>query len=202
MDYQVKIIHSMDELSDCPEFFVDQYNWGGSYRPKTHGQLALLSGTGFVLRMTCEEADPVRTYTEPNAPVYLESAMEAFFQFFPEGEKTGYYFNFEMNANGALHAKYGPGRENRTAFPLELNAACHCTATVEKERWTLDLTIPFSLIEFVYGPCSFQAGDTFKCNFYKISEQVEPVHFGSFTEMKYDKPNFHLPEFFATATII
>ena len=63
--------------------------------------------------MVCEEKDPLRTYTEDFDPVYRDSAMEAFFQFIPEQEV---YLNFEVNANGALLAAYGPSRVYRSYF--------------------------------------------------------------------------------------
>ncbi len=200
MEYYIKTISDVTEINSCPRFMVDQYNWGGDYRPVTYGALAFIPGTGFYLKMTCQESDPVRTYTEPNDPVYLDSAMEGFFQFYPE-EMPEMYLNFEANSYGTLHAKYGNGRKNRSIFPSDLHAACNCKGTVCEDHWTLELTVPLSLIDFVYGRSDFSSGDTITCNFFKIKESEGLTHFGSYTVIENEKPNFHLPQFFAKAII-
>lgn len=196
MEYTIQIISDPSQIQTCPVFSVDKYNWGGDYRPKTWGSLAFIPEKGFYLKMTCEEQDPVRTYTQPNDPVCLDSAMEAFFQFYPD-EFPEMYVNFEANANGALHAKYGNGRHNRSQIPLELNQACQCKSTVYSDSWTLELTVPLELIQQIYGKSSFQAGDSITCNFFKIKETEGLTHFGSYTVIENETPNFHLPKFFA-----
>ena len=45
-DYPVHTICDASQLMDCPEFLIDQYNWGGTYRPKAGGRLAYLAGKG------------------------------------------------------------------------------------------------------------------------------------------------------------
>ncbi len=200
MKYQIKTIYAKTEIDSCPQFQVDKYNWGGDYRPKTSGALAFLPGTGFYVKMTCQEKDPVRTYTQPNDPVHLDSTMEAFFQFYPE-EFPDMYLNFEANSYGALHANFGNGRKGRKPFPPALHEACNCTGTVYEDHWTLEITIPLELIDFVYGRNDFKSGDTIACNFYKIKESEGLTHFGSYTVIENETPNFHLPKFFAKGII-
>ncbi len=200
MEYPIKVIEDCSEIKLCPLFQVDKYNWGGDYRPETFGALGFIPHTGFYLKMTCMEQEPVRVYTQPNDPVYFDSAMEAFFQFYPD-EMPETYLNFEANANGALHAKYGNGRWVRNVFPPDLHNACRCKGTVHDGFWTMELTVPFSLIEFVYGHSDFVSGDRLTCNFYKIKESEGLTHFGSYTAIENEEPNFHLPQFFADAII-
>lgn len=200
MEYIIQTISSKEEIGNCPVFHVDQYNWGGGYRPKTYGSLGFIPGTGFFVKMTCEEMNPARIYLNPNDPVHLDSTMEAFFQFYPL-ERPNCYINLEANSNGALHAKYGDGRNNRKVFPMELHEACQCTGTIYESFWTLELTVPLELIRYVYGHCDFQSGDTLACNFYKIKESEGLTHFGSYTKIENETPNFHLPQFFAKAVI-
>lgn len=200
MEYKIHSISLADEIDSCPVFYVNQYNWGGSYRPVTYGRLAFLPGTGFLVKMVCEEKNPVRTYTEPNSPVHLDSAMEAFFQFYPQ-ERPACYLNFEANANGALHAKYGDGRKNRLTFPKNLHEACNCRSRVFEDCWTLELTVPLSLISYVYGHSDFSAGSLITCNFYKIKESEGNTHFASFTRIDNETPDFHLPAYFAKAIL-
>ena len=78
MTYDVLTLTTPETLSCCPVFFVDQFNWGGDYRPVTSGRLGFLPEQGFLLEMVCQEEDPCRSYTRDGDPVYLDSAMEAF----------------------------------------------------------------------------------------------------------------------------
>lgn len=200
MEYEIHLISSKEEIDSCPVFYVNQYNWGGEYRPKTYGHLAFLPGTGFYVKMICEEKDPVRIYRNVNDPVHLDSAMEAFFQFYPQ-ERPDCYLNFEANANGALHAKYGDGRKGRSVFPDSLYEACCCRSQILRDYWTLELTVPLELIEYVYGHSDFNTGSVITCNFYKIKESEGKTHFASFTRIVNETPDFHLPQYFATAIL-
>lgn len=201
MEYLVRTIEDMGDLEQCEEFFVDHYNWGGDYRPRTYGKMGFLKGHGFVVQMVSEEKDPAGACVEPDGMVCRETAMEAFFQFYPEEEEHQIYLNFEANVLGTLHAKYGKSRDARKPFPAHLREACRCTCSVLENGWMLRFMVPLELIEYVYGKCGVDSGTGFRCNFYKISEEQEPVHFGSFTEIKSEKPDFHLPEYFAAAVV-
>lgn len=200
MTYDVLMLHSPDELSRCPVFRVDRFNWGGSYRPVTTGRLGYLPETAFILEMECREKDPCRTYSQDNDPVYLDSAMEAFFCFAP-GEQNPCYLNFEINANGAMLACYGRERQNRTPFSKELRNGLICRAQIDEASWSVRLTLPADLIRTVYPDAALNAGSHFTCNFYKIKESGEQTHFASFAPIPTPEPNFHMPEYFAHAQI-
>ncbi len=40
--YDTYTLSTEEELARCPVFHVDQFNWGGSYRPLTTGRLGFL----------------------------------------------------------------------------------------------------------------------------------------------------------------
>lgn len=201
MTYDVYTITSMEDLSRCPTFPVDQFNWGGSYHPVTSGRLGLIPGNAFLLEMTCRESDPCRIYQKDNDPVYLDSAMEAFFCFAPK-EPAPCYMNFEMNANGAMLACYGSGRQNRSPFPAGLRSGLSCQARIDETSWHVLLTLPLTLVAAVYPQFVPETDRTFTCNFYKIKESEGLTHFASFAPIYAPKPDFHLPEYFARARII
>lgn len=201
MEYLVKTIGSMKELESCEKFCVDHYNWGGDYRPHTYGRMGFLKGHGFVVQMVSEEKNPVGSCVEQDGMVCRETAMEAFFQFYQEECEHQIYLNFEANVLGTLHAKFGRSRDDRKPFPKNLREACRCSCSVSEGGWTLQLLVPLELIKFIYGKSEFVSGSAFRCNFYKISEEQKPIHFGSFTQIKSTRPDFHLPEYFATAVI-
>lgn len=198
--YDVYTLYDEESLSSCPVFHVDCFNWGGSYRPETSGRLGFLPGTGFLLEMVCRETDPCRIYRQDNDPVYLDSAMEAFFCFAPE-EPEPLYLNFEMNANGAMLACYGRNRENRSPFPDEIRHGLLCQAQVDARSWRIRLTLPLALIGALYPDTALEESGSFTCNFYKIKESEGLTHFASFAPIQAPAPDFHLPEYFARARI-
>lgn len=201
MLYQVLTIKNAGELYSCPEFSIDQFNWGGDYRPVSRGRLGFLPAKGLLLQMECEESNPCRKYTNDGDPVYLDSAMEAFFCFCPENE-TPCYLNFEMNSNGAMLACYGNDRKNRIPFPEELRKGLDCQASIRENIWKINLFIPLSLLKAIYPGLSLHSGSTFTCNFYKIKESEGQTHFASFAPIPTREPNFHMPEYFARACIL
>lgn len=200
---EVEMIRSAEDLEMLSPFKVDNNLWGTKTVPETYGYLGFIPGDGFYLKMVCNEADPLRKYRDMNAPVYRDSAMEAFFLF--ESERERYiqptYLNFEVNANGALLAAYGKERIYRTYFAKEEHQEFACSARIEADRWSAALRIPLSILEHIYGPLCLEAGSTFTCNFYKISEAAEIEHYASWSMIETDVPSFHLPEYFGTAVI-
>lgn len=201
MLYDVLTLKSPEDLLTCPPFSVDQFNWGGDYRPVTTGRLGFLPGNGFLLRMECSESSPCRIYTRDNEPVYLDSAMEAFFCFAPEALPPC-YLNFEINANGAMLSGYGAHRQKRALFSDADREELCCQAEIFKDFWRITLLLPLSLLTIVYPGLSLHSGSRFTCNFYKIKESQNLTHFASFAPIPTREPNFHLPEYFAKAQIV
>lgn len=201
---EVEIIRNVEELGELSPFQVDKTLWGTKKIPKTYGYLGFVPGDSLYLKMVCEEREPLRVFTEINDPVYRDSAMEAFFQFDSERERNVQptYLNFEVNANGALQSAYGKERVYRTYFTKEEHAEFGCRAEIEEGRWSATLRIPVSILENIYGPLELEAGSSFTCNFYKISESAEIEHYACWSMVETEVPSFHLPEYFGTAVII
>ena len=201
MEYPVSILGSREELAACPVFSVDHFQWTCRVRPETTGRMGYLPGEGLLVWMECRGRDPRRVYQNPQDPVCRDSAMEAFFTFCETPHNDCMYLNFELNANGAMHAKYGAGRKNRTPLSPEEYAACRPRARVGEEAWEIGLTVPLPLLQKLYGLGELTPGDRFWCNFYKISESADIEHYASYSPVGSGTPNFHLPEFFAPAAI-
>lgn len=202
MTYSIQTIQNEAELKDCPMFHVDQYNWGGDYRPVTYGQLAYLPEKGFLLQMTCEEANPLCIYHKDEDPVYKDSAMEAFFDFAPEtGEQI--YVNLEANSSGALLSHIGKKRPDKRKKTTDLTwHRILCLADRTENTWSITLKIPNAFIKDLYHKEAFKKGDHIACNFYKICENSLPIqHFGSFNKIGTNTPDFHQPDYFADAVI-
>jgi len=208
MTYPVHVIESKEKLDHCPVFQVNHYLWDSLRQPETFGQMAYLDGRGLFLRMTCMEQDPKREFQNHRDMVCKDSAMEAFFAFpdpnlrqTPPPSNDCLYLNFEINANGAMYAKYGPGRQGRQFITDEEYALTGAKAAIESDRWTAELLIPDPLLERLGLP-KFKVKDTFFCNFYKIAEDPAILHFGAYHPIPVEKPNFHLPAHFARAEIV
>lgn len=200
----IETIQDPGELEQVAPFRIDQLLWGTEKIPKTYGYIGFVPEDGFYLKMICEEADPLRTYTSDHDPVYQDSAMEAFFQFETEKEHAGEsaYLNFEANASGALLAAYGADRSYRTYFGKNEMKAFGCRSVVEEDRWSMSLRIPLTVLEKVYGPLKLGAGSRFSCNFYKISETACIEHYASYSPVLTKSPDFHVPAYFAEAEIV
>lgn len=204
MDYVIKRIKDTSEIESCMRFDITNYMWNSTREPKAYGYLGYIEGTGLFAKFFVEESDPKRIYTENRDPVYKDSTVEVFLAFLKEGEALSndcMYTNFEFNSNGALLANYGEGRHGRQSITDEQFALANCTAHIFENYWTAEVTIPES---YLYQICDFDAvknGRIFYCNFYKIAESAEILHFGSYSPIDSPGPNFHLPVCFAPIRI-
>lgn len=197
--YEVCRIDSMNEFWKAQVFKIDQYRWSSGYRPEAYGRMALLNNYGLVVSMTSVEKDPLCVYKHNDDPVYMDSAMEAFFNFARDREK-GPYMNFEMNSYGAMLSGFGiPG--NRKPIRELTSFRAVCEAVKDKDSWSVLLKIPKELITALYQESSYQPEDGFTCNFYKISEDKSIEHYASYSPIDNPVPNFHLPVFFAQAVV-
>ena len=208
--YNTLIIDSQELISKCPVFRVDNAQWTCKRKPATQGSVAYIPGKGLYVSMRCDEKDPLRTVTEHMGRVCCDSALEAFFAFPDEAAPLDgdgrpsndcLYFNFEINANGALYAKTGRGRKNRTPLTEDEMQAAAPAAWIDADGWGAEFFVPVALLRRVAGIDELKDNDVFYCNFYKISENPDIEHYMSFSAIQSETPNFHLPRFFAKAVV-
>lgn len=189
-------------ITDKPDFRkikktpVDQYVWGGEYRPKTYAQLAFVSGKGFIARLTTYEKKPKAVYHNNMDPVYTDSCLEFFAQY-----KKGGYINCEVNSNGAILSAYGEGRGNRIPIDKIAGKFPEVKIIKRKQSWTAEIFISLDIIKSVYGSAVFRENSVIYGNFYKCGDGCEFPHYGSFAPIKTEKPDFHRPEYFAKMTL-
>ncbi len=212
LTYEVHRITTRQEIDTCPTFEVNNVQWRNMRAPRTFGRMAVLENEGIYVTMHSMEEEPLITMYNPMDMVCRDSAMEVFFSF-PENSLAAdepftprddsLYFNFEVNAAGALHAKYGHGRRNRTALTIGEYAATGVWASVTPgQGWQMGLLAPYPLLQKTAGISRLAAGDVFFCNFYKISENPGIEHYLSYSPINSDTPNFHLPHCFARAVVV
>ncbi len=204
MKYNVKKIQDKTQIEQCEKFTIDQYMWNSKQEPKAYGWMGYLEGEGFFVKMVCEEKNPKREYQNHKDPVYKDSTMEVFLAFLSDEETLSndcMYTNFEINANGAMYAAYGKGRKNRQFITDEFYELTQVHSVIKEDKWYLEVLFPEEYLNTITDFEAVKAGKTFYCNFYKISESEEILHFGSYSPIESEKPNFHLPICFAEACV-
>ena len=178
--------------------------WNSKQNPLVYGWMGYVEGEGLFVKMVCEEKNPLIRYYRHNDPVYTDSAMEIFLAFPEENQALSnecMYTNFEINANGAMLANYGRGRKSRCSISEEQFAMTGVKAAVEENKWYLEVLFPEEYLKEICDFEEIKKGRSFYCNFYKISESEEILHFGSYSPIESEKPDFHLPVCFAEAVM-
>lgn len=203
MQYQVKRIKDKNQIEQCEPFSINQYMWNSKQEPRVYGWMGYIEGEGLFVKMVCEETNPRREYKNHKDPVYIDSTMEIFLAF-PEGELNNdcMYTNFEINSNGAMLANYGKGRHGRQFITDAQYEQTGVKATIEADKWYLEVLFPESYLNEICNFNEIKTGKEFYCNFYKIAQAEEVLHFGSYSPIDSATPNFHLPVCFAKAIIV
>lgn len=197
----INLINKKEDFAQCESFEITNLLWGTAAIPKTYGKIACWKDHGFLVEMTCEEAEPLRIYTKMNDPVSLDSGMEAFLGFWPE--QTPLYVNVEMNANGATLIQYGTERTDRIFFTEEQIRECQTQAVLGEKCWRIRFFLPLRLLEEIGAPITQTAGTKIACNFYKVCEggSADQIHYASYAPVDVPKPDFHRPEYFQVVQI-
>ena len=203
MLYQVKRIQDKTQIEECEKFTINHYMWNSKQEPKAYGWAGYIEGEGIFVKMVCEEQNPKREYRNHRDPVYKDSAMEVFFAFPGEEELSNdcMYTNFEINSNGAMLGNFGKGRKNRQSITDGQFELSGVKAVREEDRWYLEVLFPEVYLNQICDFESVKNGTAFYCNFYKIAESEEIQHFGSYSPIESETPNFHMPVCFARAVI-
>lgn len=178
---------------------IKEYTWGGDYRPKTVADISYEEDKGFTIIMRSYETQIRAENKEENTNVYEDSCMEFFVNFYPEENKN--YINFEVNANGAMLCAFGANRSKRTfikAFGID-----HPDVQVHRaaDYWEIKYLIPFSLIKGLYGRCDFPVNHKIRANFYKCGDKTKYPHYGSWSAILTESPDFHQPDYFGELEI-
>ncbi len=201
MKYYVKTIKNESEIDSLPKAMIDQYVWGGEYRPIAYGQLGLIKEKGLYLKLTAFEKNPKITGTEYGHKVHLDSCLE----FFTCMDNTSpIYVNFEANAAGAfvLTARLNRNDDVRHAHTIEGLKLPEVKATINEDNWTVEVLFDYDLIEKLFGKrIEFEKGYVFRGNFYKCGDETEVVHYGMWSPVLLEIPDYHQSAFFADIEI-
>ena len=199
MNYAIKKIDDAlqppltDKLWESVEKAPILFPWTDQYplAPASFAQLCY-NQKGIFIKHTTNEI-PIASYTNLNDPVYLESCAEFFLQ--PNPSRDENYINFEINALGTPLIGYGP---NRTRNQLTVNTACfHIQTEKMQNGWTLQWHIPFSFLLNYFQ----EIEPVLKGNLQKCCELPGKEHFGCWSPIGTEKPDFHQPSYFGQFTL-
>lgn len=196
----------LEGLDQWPKAEIAAYPWGGVYRPKAYG-ICCAGPEALYVHMAAGESRVRCEVTEDHGPVCTDSCLEFFYR--PntgetlEGKSSlAGYFNFEWNPKGVLHLGYGEGRHGRihltqtkgTDFLLE---KADFDRIGEEGQWYVTFQIPYAFIRRYVAGFDETAWLLGTGNFYKCGDGTESPHWGCFSPVGTEQPDYHRPEYFA-----
>ncbi|MBQ8813434.1 MAG: hypothetical protein IJZ85_02900 [Lachnospiraceae bacterium] len=179
--------------------FTLTYPWDeNGYKPYTEFELDV-SETGFLMRVMVHEDNPRRVETEHQHYVHKDSCVEWFVNFAPM--ICDRYFNFEVNANGAMHVAFRKDRYEGVLLTEEEIRTLKITTKINDSNWAICFRVPFVLIKKYIPQYCYEKGMKIRTNFYKCGDNTEFPHYGIWTKYPLEKPDFHRPEYFGEITV-
>ena len=159
------------------------------YSPSPITSFKLLRGPeGISLLMCSEEKNQRAECLEQNGMICQDSCMEFFFK--PDPLDLN-YFNFELNPKGILHLAIGNGRHGRTLID-ESRETFKIQTKQREEEWAVKLYIPEAFVLRYFK----RIAPICKGNFYKCGDLTDHEHYGTWSEVEVEKPDYHVPDFF------
>lgn len=198
--YYIQTVDTVAEITDAPAVRIGFSDSKCAPCPETTAAVVYLRDRGFLCRMTCFETEPRAVVTLPDGDTYKDSCLEWFINFNPA--RGAEYLNFEANAKGTLHCKFGKDRYVRRPLSEFTSLRPTAAAQVLQDRWRVDYFISLETIRTVFGVDSFHSGDTFRGNFYKCGDETAHPHFGMWNPVALDTLDFHRPDFFGELILL
>lgn len=191
---------SNQHFDDVPILEISEYPWDTTgYRPKTYAQV-YADPTGLFVHMRTEADALSSATTQQLTYVHTSSCLEFFVQPYPEEDNR--YFNFEISPLGITYGSVGEERHNRQLLTIEDVALMNIRSSIvrgktpQHAKWDIFYEIPYQLIGRYFAVSAFSKGHVMRGNFYKCGEEAEPSHYGSWSPIGLEAPDFHCPEFF------
>lgn len=196
------------DWSLAEEGYISCYPWADgldSYQPNSRFFVLYDVDSLYVLLLTQGKFE-VFPRTEEHghqAPVHQDSCLEIFFS----PLENEYFYNFECNSKGAYKIAYGTNQKPRYLLneeeldevvisPLR-SRDVRLTGVSFEFDWGVFLRIPRSLFSgFVGQEVIFSEGNSLATNAYKCGDLTAEAHFGCWSPIENEVPNFHMPEFF------
>lgn len=183
-EYHIPFSHDPEKSAPALlDFFLWEKN---GCEPHTEARLCHDERNLYLL-MTCREKHPLARFTVDGSPVCRDSCMEFFFA--PNGDSR--YCNIEVNANACSLQEIGTSRYDRRKIDFLVSRP---EAEINDDSWSIKAVISLEKLKALYGTDSitFLTG-----NFYKCGDETDLPHYGMWSEVHSDTPDFHRPECFS-----
>ena len=162
--------------------------WAGYAKaPKTVFKM-LRGPEGLSVLLHTEETHLRAEVEVQNGEVCEDSCMEFFLK--PDNHDIN-YLNFEFNPKGVMHLGIGAGRHGRVHLDTD-RAIFDIVSDAKEGDWTLKLYIPDSFLLEHFGKIS----KVCRGNFFKCGDLTDHEHYGVWSEVEVDEPDYHVPDFF------
>lgn len=193
----IACLKTVEEIEQCEKLPIAHKLWGTDSPIEAYGQMGYIEGQEWVVKLTAVEKNPLTTFLQDNDPVYKDSALEMFINFAADKDE---YLNFEVNSNGALLCHFGK-KGLRAPVKLKTDKEVEVSVKKQENEWSVILRIPRGLFEDCFGEIKLESGSKITFNLYKICETESDLHFISYTFIPTEKPDFHLPAYFAEGVL-
>lgn len=204
---KVRRIDFMPSIKKLEEFFsaqafsgeIDKINWTNfPYKPRVNFKIAH-NGSEIYLQYKVEEKYIRAKYLNDNENVWTDSCVELFISPVNDGS----YYNIEFNCIGTNLVGFGYEKANRERAKSDITSGITRLSSlgnmsIEQQEgdfsWLLTLIIPVEV--FFKHRLKSLSGLSAKANFYKCGDELKEAHYLSWMPITFNRPNFHLPEFF------
>ncbi len=184
------------KLPQEPSGYIDNYRWDSTgYCPKGELYLSYDKENLYIKLFAPITEELTILTTRDNGPVWEDNCLEFFFA--PFGEEDD-YLNIECNPAAAMVIGKGNDRHDRTSVVAYLKPLLAPKTEIRAgEGWSVTYAFPFAAIREIFGkPFLAEKGAKFYFNAYLCGEKTPIMHFGSWSPIDTENPDFHRPEFF------
>ncbi len=184
---------------EIPKITLTDYVDPNGYCPRVEFS-ACYDDQGFHAHFITYEKNPKAVATEHFQYVHLDSCVEWFINFDPI--HTDRYFSFEMNSNCVTNSSFRKDRYDTQLLTVEDAESLNIRSEFFEDYWTLDFTVTYDLIRKYIPDYEFKTGLKHPANVYKCGDETEFPHYGCWGMVNREKPDFHIPSYFKTMTIV
>lgn len=174
--------------------YMDKFPWPRLNQPFSMAQM-VWDEQGIQVKMQTDERPRFMNLRDFSEVVYTENCMELFLM--PDPVRDRRYFNWGFNPAGAMLHSIGADRYNRellNARSWEKLFRLHTEPCAW--GWALYFYIPFDYLREYFPQMDVREGMEMRGNLFKIADGTDAPHYGCWSYIDTDNPDFHTPEFF------
>lgn len=193
-DVCVDQLHNVLDRNGVEWNEIASVNWPNEFPAKPHTEFRIAHCKGCILLQFRSDEHPQRLTEDDNGRIWEDSCVE---MFIVPVERTGNYYNLEINCGGKLLLGGGAERKGRTRAVADIRTGILRSASRSENGWIVSLVVPTDVFFLDEVPESL-SGTKMRANFYKCGDLTSTPHYLSFWPIDLPSPNFHAKEFFGS----